>query len=286
MQAARQARASGIRRIVLATDLGAESVDLFSHALLLALRARAELFLLHLLDEGHAEAPWRRLPTVRSLLERWNVLSPEATPSQFEELGIRVRPLEFRPVDGDVPTALARRVSELKPEMLMLGTHVRGWFDQVIRPSVAEPVAREVQRPTLFVSDRSRGLVEPDTGELRLQRVLVPVTTQVPQGTLLTQLQRLLESLQVESAEITFLHVGPEETAPSVSLAYHEGWTWKHERRHGMVVEQILQAEQDHEVDLIAMATHGHDSWLDAVRGSTTERVLHRAHCPVLAVPV
>jgi nucleotide-binding universal stress UspA family protein len=275
-----------MRRIVLATDLGADSVDLFSHALMFALRARAELFLLHLLDDGQEEAPWKRLPTVRSLLERWGVLSPEATPSEFEALGIRVRPLEFRPVDGGVSTALARRVTELAPEMLLLGTHVRGWFDQVIRPSVAEPVAREVQRPTLFVSDRSRGLVEPETGELRLRRVLVPVTTGVPQGHLLTQLQRLLESLRVEVIEITFLHVGPEDTVPTLSLGYHMGWTCKQERRQGMVVEQILQAELDQEADLIAMATHGHDSWLDSVRGSTTERVLHRAHCPVFAVPI
>jgi nucleotide-binding universal stress UspA family protein len=33
------------------------------------------------------------------------------------------------------------------------------------------------------------------------------------------------------------------------------------------------------------MATHGHHGFLDALRGSTTERVLHDATCPLLAVP-
>jgi nucleotide-binding universal stress UspA family protein len=33
------------------------------------------------------------------------------------------------------------------------------------------------------------------------------------------------------------------------------------------------------------MATEGRHGFLDAVRGSTTERVLREAGCPVLAVP-
>jgi nucleotide-binding universal stress UspA family protein len=37
--------------------------------------------------------------------------------------------------------------------------------------------------------------------------------------------------------------------------------------------------------DLIAMATEGHKGFLDVLRGSTTERVLRDARCPVLAVP-
>jgi len=36
---------------------------------------------------------------------------------------------------------------------------------------------------------------------------------------------------------------------------------------------------------LIVMATEGHRDFLDALRGSTTERVLRAADCAVLAVP-
>jgi len=41
---------------------------------------------------------------------------------------------------------------------------------------------------------------------------------------------------------------------------------------------------EEHDVDLLAMTTSGHDGFLDVLRGSTTERVLHRAPCPVLSV--
>jgi nucleotide-binding universal stress UspA family protein len=39
------------------------------------------------------------------------------------------------------------------------------------------------------------------------------------------------------------------------------------------------------DADLIVMATAGHQGALDALRGSTTERVVRQATCPVLAVP-
>jgi len=38
--------------------------------------------------------------------------------------------------------------------------------------------------------------------------------------------------------------------------------------------------------NLIGMATAGHHGLLDALRGSTTERVLRQAPCPVLAIPI
>ena len=36
--------------------------------------------------------------------------------------------------------------------------------------------------------------------------------------------------------------------------------------------------------DLIGMATAGHHGFLDALRGSTTERVIRQAPCPVLTI--
>jgi len=49
---------------------------------------------------------------------------------------------------------------------------------------------------------------------------------------------------------------------------------------------EIVRRAQDLGVDLIVMGTHGHGGLSHAVLGSVTERVLHRAHCPVLVVPV
>lgn len=286
-----------LRRVVLATDLGAESVDLFAHALALVARARAELYLLHMShregappgahgDHPDPDGPWRKLPTVRALLERWGLLPPDADQAAFEALGIRVHPVQMRSIDADLSLALTRRVAELAPDLLILGTHARTGFERLLNPSVAEPVARDVHRATLFVSDQARGLVDPATGALRLKRVLVPITSAVPQQPLIDELTLLLTRLGAEHVAFTFVHVGGDETLPALSLPERTDWMWSTDRRNGSVVEQILEAEVAHQADLIAMATHGHDSVVDAIRGSTTERVLRRAGCPVFAVPV
>ena len=56
--------------------------------------------------------------------------------------------------------------------------------------------------------------------------------------------------------------------------------------RSGDVVSSIVDAALEYDVDFIGMPTAGHHGVLDALRGSTTERVIRHAPCPVLAVPV
>ncbi len=57
-------------------------------------------------------------------------------------------------------------------------------------------------------------------------------------------------------------------------------------KAQGDVVGAIVAAATDWHADLIGMPTAGHHGFLDALRGSTTERVLRQAPCPVLTVPV
>jgi len=57
------------------------------------------------------------------------------------------------------------------------------------------------------------------------------------------------------------------------------------ERLEGDVVAEILSAAARTGADMIVMPTAGHQGFMDALRGSTTQRVLHEAPCPVLALP-
>jgi nucleotide-binding universal stress UspA family protein len=54
--------------------------------------------------------------------------------------------------------------------------------------------------------------------------------------------------------------------------------------RTGKPVREIIKAARELEADLIIMATHGHTGLDHALLGSTTERVLREAPCPILAV--
>jgi nucleotide-binding universal stress UspA family protein len=54
--------------------------------------------------------------------------------------------------------------------------------------------------------------------------------------------------------------------------------------REGGTTEQILAFADAHAVDLIVMGTHGRRGFDHLLLGSVTEKVLRKAHCPVLAV--
>ena len=81
------------------------------------------------------------------------------------------------------------------------------------------------------------------------------------------------------------LHVGDEKSMPALDLPQQDGWTWNRLVRPGTVNETIREAASALNADLIVMSTAGHHGFLDALRGSTTERILHEAECPLLAVP-
>lgn len=58
----------------------------------------------------------------------------------------------------------------------------------------------------------------------------------------------------------------------------------KSEVRAGGPEHAILEAAEDHMVDLIVMGTHGRTGLIEKMAGSTTERVLARSSASVLAL--
>ena len=85
--------------------------------------------------------------------------------------------------------------------------------------------------------------------------------------------------------EVRLVHVGSPRTAPVVDPPQWPGWSYYIAVTQGNVVDEILKTEQDWRPNLMVLATQGHLDFLDALRGSTTERVLRGAQCPVLTVP-
>ena len=63
------------------------------------------------------------------------------------------------------------------------------------------------------------------------------------------------------------------------------GWDWKRVERSGDIVDEIAACAEDFDADLLILTTEGRDGVFDVLRGSTTEQVLRRVPCPLLAVP-
>jgi nucleotide-binding universal stress UspA family protein len=53
----------------------------------------------------------------------------------------------------------------------------------------------------------------------------------------------------------------------------------------GGPAHQIAEVAEAHGADLIVVGTRGHSAFGGFLAGSVTQRLLHVAHCPVLAVP-
>jgi nucleotide-binding universal stress UspA family protein len=81
------------------------------------------------------------------------------------------------------------------------------------------------------------------------------------------------------------VHVGAAEF-PAVTPPEEAEWVWERQTLSGDPAPALIAAMRDWNPDLVVMATEGHHGFMDALRGSTTERVLRAAPCPLLAVSV
>jgi hypothetical protein len=95
-----------------------------------------------------------------------------------------------------------------------------------------------------------------------------------------------VQRLQCPVGTFTTLFVGAPGDAPAVRCPVVPGWQWNNIVKSGNVIDSIVQMAGDMDTNLIVMSTDGRHGFLDALRGSHSERVLHRAPCPLLAIPV
>ena len=117
---------------------------------------------------------------------------------------------------------------------------------------------------------------------MHLDQILVPVAHHPSPLLALNILTDVLAPFGISPSAFRFLHVGddpPRITATSQDMHLHDV-----DVADGLVTETILRVAQDSAANIIAMPTAGHEGFLDALRGSTTEQVLRLALCPLLAI--
>jgi nucleotide-binding universal stress UspA family protein len=230
------------------------------------------------------EGDWSEFPGVRATLARWGVL-PEGVAAEEvgDALGLRVR--KVIKGGGDPLGGILAHVRTFVPDLIVLSTHQRDGVDRWLHRNVAEPLARRSGAMTLFVPGRGHGFVSPQDGRVTLQRVLIPVDHVPRADTAIKRAWGLAHALGCTTGEVRLIHVGDPEHAPRSTGLADAGWSAEMVVRQGEVVRCILDEEAQWGADLLVLATQGHQDFLDALRGSTTERVVRGARCPVLAVP-
>lgn len=269
-----------IERIALPTDLTTASSCAFIHALRLAMLARCGLDLMHV-KAPHDTTDWSAFPHVREVLAQWDVMDRNDPPAEIaHKTGVNVRKVEIAHPDGPA-AGVFNYIMEHSAALVIAAPHARNGLLRWVDPSVSESILRQSHRPTLFIADEMRPFVDRDTGAVRLQRVLVPVDHEPDPAQAVNRLERLFGAFGL-APEYVLVHVG--EAAPEIVDT--KGIAVPVSTVGGDVVTGVLGAAEANAVDLIAMPTKGHDSLIDMVRGSTTERVMRASKWPLLALPV
>lgn len=265
------------------SDFTEESEIAFAHALKIGLAAKANLNIFHV-HQKRDDEEWTEFPGVRDLLVRWKLLPEGSSRDEVKKLELGVQKIQS--FKHDPVISILQFLEKHKMDLVVLTTHQQKGIDRWLHQAIAEPVARGAGQMTLFIPQGKKGFVSLRDGEMNLRRILIPVDQHPSPQAAIDAVSGLVHLFNGHGAELTIVHVGSPTTLPPYHVSKEHDWKWETLVPIGSVVEQILKVAEDRSPDLIVMATQGHHGFLDAIRGSTTERVLREAPCPVLAIPV
>lgn len=271
------------RKIFHPTDFSAESAVAFAHALKLALVAQAEFEIMHV-DPAVSRQDFEDFPHIRPILARWGILPEGSSKEQVAALGVTIK--KIRAIADNPTTAISQHLTLHPTDLVVLSTHQYEGIERLRHHAVAEPIARAARSNTLFLPSLVEGFVGADSGQGKLRRILIPVSQTPHPQPAVDIAAALAAGLGSDKGSLQLVHAGSEEDIPKINKPQLAGWTWDQVVGQADVVDWILAAGAGYDVDLIVMMTEGHNSILDMLRGSVTERVLRGARCPVLAIPL
>jgi nucleotide-binding universal stress UspA family protein len=271
-----------VKSIFHPSDFSEASEVALVHALKIALVAGARLTMLHV-DAKH-NTEWQDFPGVRDTLERWQLIPIGSPKSAVGKLGITVDKVIAS--SKDPVKACLGFLAKHPEDLIVLAVRQPEGPLRWLEKSVGKPMARAAGQMTLFIPHGVEGFVSRQDGLISLRSILIPVTSKPRPQPSVEAAAGLIRNLQLPAGVVTLLHVGPAAEMPSLRLPADKAWTWNRVASAGEPAEIILQTATELRADLIVMTTDGPDGFLDGLRGTTSERVLRKARCPVANLPV
>jgi nucleotide-binding universal stress UspA family protein len=184
--------------------------------------------------------------------------------------------------------AIVNTSRQMKPDLIIMGTHGRRGLRRAILGSVTENVLREADGPVLTVTPALMTGSEPT-----ISHILCPVNfTHVAREALL-RAAALAESFDARLLAVYVIEGIEIDRADDVESAFTQ-WVEPQVRdrcdftriviRDGHPAERVLKLAEDAKADLLVVGAQ-HKFFSDAtVIGTTTERITRFARCPVLTV--
>lgn len=269
-------------KIFYPSDFSRESQTAFVHALKIALQSRAMLQMMHV--DTRDQADWDDFPSVTGAMERWKVVPEGSGQEAIAGLGFEVSKVIASSPD---PVKACLDFLEVHAvDLIVLSVQQREGMMRWMANMTSERISQGSGQTTLFLPAGREGFVSPADGSVKLDRILIPMVKKPRSESSVAFVQTLTRSLGLASGSVTLLHVGSTDTMPFIKHPFEDGWSWNRMRVEGDRCDTIVQVAREMEANLIVMTTDGPDRFLDGLRGTTSERVLRRAHCPVAVIPV
>jgi nucleotide-binding universal stress UspA family protein len=298
-----------IRRILVPFDFSECSRAALDQALEIARWYRAEILALHVMPLWPTvlDAPtnWSELrETTRQQLS--GELSKVAVAEGAMRPGVTIK-VGFR--DGDPTDSILKEAQEWPADLIVMGTHGRSGFPKFWLGSVTEKVLRKAPCPVLTESVREEkaGRASP----MPFGRILCAVDFSAES---MNAFDYALALAQEASAKLTILHVvewlwGEPYPTERYNVGDYRRYLERDAKeqlekslekvippdardwcqpgavvRVGKAYEQILTLAADEGSDLIVLGLRGRNALDLMLFGSTTNRVVREAVCPVLAI--
>jgi nucleotide-binding universal stress UspA family protein len=300
-----------VERIVLATDFSRSARAALEHAIPIAARFGARLYLFHVVDARGTEALGASGTEIQ--IDEFYEFAEERARAEVASLGgaSEMRPGDLSIVEcvriGRPNEDIAQFASEKEADLIVVGTAGRKGLRRVIAGSVAESVVRRAPCPVLAVRlDRADAAAEQ---RAPVRKILVAVDSSPASRAALRAAHELarrfdaalvalnvlddyvlaqastLSQLDAVQIEASFAQLARAELDRIVLDA--TGGRAEHVERRldvGTPAEAIARVAREVGADLVACGTHGRSGLRRALFGSVAEHVVRIAPCPVLVV--
>lgn len=294
-----------LENILCATDLSDFSNLTLPYGIALAEEFGARLYVCHVVEIHpvglHGEA------YLDPMLELENQQT-EHIREQVERMGIG-RDVQWEPLVGSgyAPDEIAHLAEEYRVDLVISATHGRSGFRRLILGSVTERLMRVLPCPLLVVTRQDKAPREEDTGSLGLKRLMVGCDFSSDSA---LALQYALSFAQEFQSELHLVHVVEPsvhlDTPPASLLAGAKEDARLVERTRGRLgqlipeearnwclpVTAVLKGRPDEElagyaavndIDMAFLGVRGRGLIETLIVGSTTDRVVRQASCPVFS---
>ena len=293
-------RSSLLTTILAATDFSPASMAGVNYASALAEKFQSDLIFAHIVEPSPHFSGMQALVqarTDREVAERARARLANLAKTQLQDDARVSSYVGFGKAFAEIIN-IARRH---KADLIVIATQSRTSIERAIIGSTAENVVRHARCPVLSVPIRQANR------PFRLKRILVPTDFSnlskdaLPYAALIAgafeadiTLVSAVEKFPIDYVmghELTHQTIEPmrrhaetqlKKIAESVSK--RTGLNLTTGVLEGKPFEQICRAAKKYAADLIILTTHGHTGLKRMWLGSTAERVVQHAECPVLVV--